>query len=63
MYRRDYIMRQIEFMVEVMQQLSGLAAEKRHQAAMALPTQRAPKAWYSSGVTPVGQVMSWASWP
>ncbi len=33
MYRRDYIMRQIEFMVEVMQQLSGLAAEKRHQAA------------------------------
>lgn len=34
MYRRDYIMRQIEFMVEVMQQLSGLAAEKRHQAAM-----------------------------
>jgi tetratricopeptide (TPR) repeat protein len=34
MYRRDYIMRQIEFMVEVMQQLSGLAAEKRYQAAM-----------------------------
>jgi tetratricopeptide (TPR) repeat protein len=34
MYRRDYIMRQIEYMVEVMQQVSGLAAEKRHQAAM-----------------------------
>ena len=34
MYRRDYIMRQIEFMVEVMQQISGLAKEKRYQAAM-----------------------------
>lgn len=34
MYRRDYIMRQIEFMVEVMQQVSGLAREKRYQAAM-----------------------------
>ena len=34
MYRRDYIMRQIEFMVEGMQQLTGLAAEKRYQAAM-----------------------------
>jgi len=36
MFRRDYIMRQIEFMVEVMQQVSGLAREKRYQAAMSL---------------------------
>jgi tetratricopeptide (TPR) repeat protein len=36
MYRRDYIMRQIEFMVEVMQQLSGLAKEKRYQASLTL---------------------------
>ncbi len=36
MYRRDYIMRQIEFMVEVMQGVSGLAREKRYQAAMSL---------------------------
>jgi tetratricopeptide (TPR) repeat protein len=36
MYRRDYIMRQIEFMVEVMQQVTGLAREKRYQAAMSL---------------------------
>lgn len=36
MYRRDYIMRQIEFMVEVIQQVTGLAREKRYQAAMSL---------------------------
>lgn len=34
MYRRDYIMRQIEFMVEVMQRLGGLVEERRYQAAM-----------------------------
>ena len=34
MYRRDYIMRQIEFMVEVMQRLGGLVDERRFQAAM-----------------------------
>ncbi|MEZ4591982.1 MAG: DUF6483 family protein [Chloroflexota bacterium] len=34
MYRRDYIMRQIEFMVEVMQRLGGLVDERRYQAAM-----------------------------
>jgi tetratricopeptide (TPR) repeat protein len=33
-YRRDYIMRQIEFMVEVMQRLGGLVEERRYQAAM-----------------------------
>lgn len=33
MYRRDYIMRQIEFMVEVMQRLGGLVDERRYQAA------------------------------
>ena len=36
MYRRDYIMRHIEFMVEVMQQVIGLAREKRYQAAISL---------------------------
>lgn len=36
MYRRDYIMRQVEFMVEVMQQVTGLAQEKRYQAAISL---------------------------
>ena len=36
MYRRDYIMRQIEFMVEVIQRVTGLAKEKRYQAAMSL---------------------------
>lgn len=36
MYRRDYIMSQIEFMVSVMQQVSGLAREKRYQAAVSL---------------------------
>lgn len=34
MYRRDYIMRQIEFMVEVLQRLGGLVDERRYQAAM-----------------------------
>jgi hypothetical protein len=34
MYRRDYIMRQIEFMVEVMQRVSGLVAGKRYEAAI-----------------------------
>lgn len=34
MYRRDYIMRQVEFMVEVIQRISGLAAEKQHRAAL-----------------------------
>lgn len=34
MYRRDYILRQIEFMVEVMQRIGGLAGEKRYQAAL-----------------------------
>jgi len=36
MFRRDYIMSQIEFMVEALQQVSGLAWEKRYQAAMSL---------------------------
>ena len=36
MYRRDYIMRQIEFMVEVLQRLGGLVDERRYQAAMTL---------------------------
>ncbi len=34
MYRRDYIMRQVEFMVEVLQRISGLSKEKRYQAAL-----------------------------
>lgn len=34
MYRRDYIMRQIEFMVEVLQRLGGLVDERRYPAAM-----------------------------
>ncbi|WP_420643424.1 DUF6483 family protein [Candidatus Leptofilum sp.] len=34
MYRRDYIMRQIEFMVEVIQRITGLTAEKRYDAAL-----------------------------
>ncbi len=34
MYQRDYIMRQIEFMVQVIQRVSGLAAEKRYQTAL-----------------------------
>lgn len=36
MYRRDYIMRQIEYMVEVLQRVSGLVEENRYQAAMTM---------------------------
>ncbi|GJM42411.1 MAG: hypothetical protein DHS20C20_26930 [Ardenticatenaceae bacterium] len=36
MYQRDFILRQIELMMEVIKQVSGLASEKRFEAALSV---------------------------